>query len=171
MALTIQGKRVERSQKVAFMKVGETGTFNRMQGFTAFPPAKNATTYERTYVDEKGPRTDTVGMSESIEYTFDYYKGNPVHDAIVEITDKEKIGDEAIVEIMIVDLMDLASTTFPAKKRAYSVTPGTEGDGTDTYAYGGTFTSNGEVEIGTATTTDDWMTATFVPESSGETGA
>lgn len=164
MAIKITGTKVQRSDKVAFMNVGtsEVPDFVRMQGFTSLPPTKAPVTYERQYVDEKGPRTDTVGMSETIEYAFDYYKGNEVHDKLVDIADNEKIGDEAIIEIMIVDVKD--ST---ARMRQYAVQPGAEGDSTESYTYGGTLSSYGEITIGTATSTDDFMTATFTPEGTG----
>lgn len=164
MGKKITGTRVQRIDKVAFMNVGTTEApdYVRMQGFTSLPPTKSPLTYERQYIDEKGPRTDTVGMSETIEYAFDYYKGNEVHDKIVAITDEEKIGDDAIVEIMVVDIKE-----GTAKMRQYTVQPGSEGDSTESYTYSGTFTSYGDIVKGTATSTDEFMTATFAATGTG----
>ena len=72
MAVT-EKKLVQRSQRVAFMDVGAGGSaeYTRMTGFTALTNGKNPKEYSRQYVDENTERSDVVGYSPSIEYSFD----------------------------------------------------------------------------------------------------
>lgn len=148
-------KLVQRADKVAFMKVKDQ--FNRMKGFTSMNTSKNPKEYTRQYVDEIFETTDVVGISASIEYAFDQFKGDPVHDMLVEMTDNELIGTAATVEIMVVDFSkEQVGEGFPASKRTYSNIPNTEGDSLDAYTYGGTFRVNGKPVKGTASSTDDF---------------
>ena len=96
---------VKRNGKVAFMDVSTTSIaiFLRMTKFTEISKAKNATEYSRTYVDEDGEVTDVTGYSEEISYAFDLYKNNLVHQKLVNITDNELTGNDALVKILIVD--------------------------------------------------------------------
>lgn len=154
---------VGRHKQVAFMDADGTGkTFSRMTGFTSLSTSKNAIEYSRQYVDEPSERTDVVGYAPSIDYEFDRYKGNAVHDRLAEISDKELLGTETQVDIVTVDLFDgAAGSSYKARKRTYSVTPDTSGDGTDALIYKGSFKAVGEQVEGTATTTDKWQTCTF----------
>ena len=160
-------KLVKRSGKVAFMDVGTSGTasFARMRKFTEISKSKNATEYSRTYVDEDGEVTDVTGYSEEISYAFDLYQGNAVHEKIVKITDDELTGDEALVNILMVDFSKPVSegsgNAYEARQRTYAVVPDTEGDSTDAYTYSGTFRKNSAFVVGTATVTADGLTATF----------
>ena len=98
-------KLVKRSDKVSFMNVSKTGApdFQRMRKFTDISTSKNSVEYNRQYVDEDGEDSDVVGYSEEIGYAFDQYTNNPVHERIVDITDNELTGDDAVVEILTVD--------------------------------------------------------------------
>ena len=157
---------VKRSGKVAFMDTGSSGTpsFTRMRKFTEISKSKNPTEYSRTYVDEDGEVTDVTGYSEEISYAFDLYKGNAVHEKIVNITDNELTGDQALVTILIVDFSKPVSGGtggYEARKRTYACVPDTEGDSTDAYTYSGTFRKNSAFVVGTATISEDGLTATF----------
>lgn len=161
-------KLVKRSGKVAFMDVGTSGTasFQRMRKFTEISKSKNATEYSRSYVDEDGEVTDVTGYSEEISYAFDLYQGNAVHQKIVDITDEEKTGDDALVNILMVDFSKEvtgsgSAKTYEARKRTYAVVPDTEGDSTDAYTYSGTFRKNSAFVVGTATISEDGQTAIF----------
>ena len=160
-------KLVKRSGKVAFMDVGSSGTpsFARMRKFTEISKSKNATEYSRTYVDEDGEVTDVTGYSEEISYAFDLYQGNTVHEKLVKITDDELTGNEALVDILVVDFSKPASggsgNAYEARKRTCAVVPDTEGDATDAYTYSGTFRKNSNFVVGTATIGADGQTATF----------
>ena len=156
---------VKRNGKVAYMDISTTSVanFQRMRKFTEISKSKNATEYSRTYVDEDGEVTDVTGYSEEISYAFDLYKGNLVHQKIVDITDNEKTGNDALVKILTVDFSKPVGSGYEARLRTYSVVPDTEGDSTDAYTYSGAFRKNSGFTIGVATITEDGMTATFVP--------
>lgn len=156
---------VKRNGKVAYMDVSTTSIANflRMTKFTEISKSKNATEYSRTYVDENGEVTDVTGYSEEISYAFDLYKGNLVHQRLVNITDNELTGNDALVKILQVDFSKPVGSGYEARLRTYSVVPDTEGDSTEAYTYSGAFRKNSGFTIGVATITEDGMKATFVP--------
>ena len=98
-------KLVKRSDKVSFLgcMAGGTETFNRMRGFTTLSGSKNPTEYSRRYVDEEFETTDVTGYSPSLDFGFDQYIGDPVHEEMVGILDGEKLGTEARRNIVTVD--------------------------------------------------------------------
>lgn len=154
---------VKRNGKVAYMDISTTSVanFQRMRKFTEISKSKNATEYSRTYVDEDGEVTDVTGYSEEISYAFDLYKGNLVHQKIVDITDNEKTGNDALVKILTVDFSKTVGSGYEARLRTYSVVPDAEGDSTDAYTYSGAFRKNSGFTIGVATISEDGLTATF----------
>lgn len=156
-------KLVKRSGKVAFMDISTTQipNFLRMRKFTEISKSKNPTEYSRTYVDEDGEVTDVTGYSEEISYAFDLYSGNLVHEKIVKITDDELTGDEALVNILIVDFSKPSGDGYEARLRTYTTVPDTEGDATEAYTYGGTFRKNSKMSKGIATLNSDNTVATF----------
>ena len=157
------GKLVTRNRKVAFMNVSTTAIANflRMTKFTEISKSKNPTEYSRTYVDEDGEVTDVTGFSEEISYAFDLHTGNLVHEKLVDITDNEKTGDNALVQILQVDFTKPVGDGYEARLRTYSVVPDTEGDSTDAYTYSGSFKKNGNMTVGVATMNADNTVATF----------
>ena len=154
---------VKRSRKVAFMNVSTTAIANflRMTKFTEISKSKNPTEYSRTYVDEDGEVTDVTGYSEEISYNFDLHVGNLVHQKIVDITDNEKTGADALVQILQVDFTKPIGSGYEARLRTYSVVPDSEGDSTDAYTYAGSFRKNSNMTIGVATMNADNTVATF----------
>ena len=156
-------KLVTRNRKVAFMNVSTTAIANflRMTKFTEISKSKNPTEYSRTYVDEDGEVTDVTGYSEEISYNFDLHTGNLVHEKIVDITDNEKVGDDALVQILQVDFTKPIGSGYEARLRTYSVVPDSEGDSTDAYTYAGSFKKNSNMTIGVATMNSDNTVATF----------
>lgn len=159
-------KLVKRSGKVAFMDISTTQipNFLRMRKFTEISKSKNPTEYSRTYVDEDGEVTDVTGYSEEISYAFDLYSGNLVHEKIVKITDDELTGDEALVNILIVDFSKPSGDGYEARLRTYTTVPDTEGDATEAYTYSGTFRKNSKMSKGIATLNADKTVATFTPQ-------
>jgi hypothetical protein len=144
-----------------------TETFNRMRGFTSLSGSKNATEYTRKYVDEKFETTDVTGYSPSYAFGFDQYKGDLVHDEMVEILDGEKTGTEARRNIVTVDFSQpVQGGGYKAVKREYSIIGDADGDGTDAYTYSGTFRATGKRIKGTATLNSDSSVATFTADSS-----
>ena len=148
----------KRSDKVAFMDVN--GTLTRMEGFTTYSQSKNPKEYSRQYVDQDFENTDVTGYSPQIAFGFDQYEGNTVHDKLVNILDGEKLGNDAIVTIVVVDITDATAT-----KRDWTVVGDTEGDSMDAYTYSGNFRVKGDKMYGTATSTDGWKTCTFTEVS------
>lgn len=159
-------KLVKRSGKVAFMDVSTTAipNFLRMRKFTEISKSKNPTEYSRTYVDEDGEITDVTGYSEEISYAFDLYSGNLVHEKIVEITDDELTGDEALVNILIVDFSKPSEDGYEARLRTYTTVPDTEGDASEAYTYSGAFRKNSAMTKGIAKLNSDNTVATFIPK-------
>lgn len=151
---------VKRSGRVAFYQVPDSESYTRMQGFTSLSVSKNPEEYSRKYVDENSKRTDTVGYDTSMSFTFDLVSDNAVHEDITSIIDNELIGADAVRSIMVVD-----TKTNEARMRNYTVVADSEGDDENIYTYSGTFKANGEQVIGTATISDDGLTATFTPAS------
>lgn len=153
-----------RADKVSFMEADEKDLFYRMKGFTELPSSKEPVEYERTYVDEKSARTTTTGVTSSTAFTLDKYKGNPVHERIQEVFDKELLGDDATTNIVVVDFSKEVGDGFYALKRNYTIVPDTEGDGTEAYNYSGTFKANGPSIEGVAKMADgatDWLAVEF----------
>lgn len=159
-------KLVKRSDKIAFMNVGteEAPDFQRMRKFTEISTSKNAKEYNRQYVDEEGEDNDVVGYAEEKSYAFDQYTGNPVHEKIATITDDELTGDEATVEVLVVDKSKSTESGYEARKRKYAVIPDSDGDSTEAYTYSGSFKAKGSFEKVTATISEDGKTATISAE-------
>ena len=150
----------QRHKIVAFYGVpgsGGTVTYTRMRYFTQLSKSKNAQEYSRKYVDEKAQRTDVVSFAPQYDYAFDRNSDDPVLADIISITDNELLGSEAVRSIVLVD-----TDTGIAYKRDYSVIPSTEGDDANVYTHSGSFKADGEQLAGTATSSDNWQTITFV---------
>lgn len=159
-------KLVQRSDKIAYYGVPSTtaegGTvYHRMTGFTSLSSSKNAKEYSRQYVDQAFEQTDVTGYSPSISYAFDQYTEDPVHTDIVSITDNEKVGTDAVREIILVDKTTKAASGFHARKRSFAVIPDSDGDSVEAYTYSGTFKAKGEGVVGTAIMGEDDQTITF----------
>ena len=157
-------KLIKRSDKVSFLGCISEGTetFNRMRGFTTLSGSKNPTEYSRRYVDEEFETTDVTGYSPSLDFGFDQYSGDPVHDEMVEILDGEALGTEARRNIVTVDFSQEAGEgSYKAVKREYAIIGDTEGDSMDAYTYSGTFRSTGKRIVGTATVDENGAVATF----------
>ena len=151
---------VKRSDKLAFMLV--SAEFKRLKGFTGLTNTKNPIEYNRQFVDEDFENTDITGYSPTLDFTFDQFSDDLVHQAIVEIIDQEKTGSDAIVTILIVDKSNEISTgVYSAFKRDYAIVPDSDGDNTDAYTYSGSFKVKTAQILGTATLNADQTVATF----------
>ena len=161
---------VKRSDKVSFFGNMGTGTevFNRMRGFTTMSGSKNPIEYSRHYVDEDFETTDVTGYSPAIDFNFDQFVGDVVHEEMVEILDGEKTGTEARRNIVTVDFSKPGETTgtYEAVKREYAIIGDSDGDSTDAYTYGGTFRATGKRIVGIATMNTDNSVATFTETAS-----
>jgi hypothetical protein len=157
-------KLVKRSDKVSFLGCisDDSETFNRMRGFTTLSGSKNPTEYSRRYIDEEFETTDVTGYSPSLEFGFDQYIGDTVHEEMVEILDNEKLGTEARRNIVTVDFSQSEGEgSYKAVKREYAIIGDAEGDSNDAYTYSGTFRATGKRVVGTATVDETGAVATF----------
>lgn len=158
---------VKRSQRVAYMDTAaSTGpaSFERMTGFTSITNAKNPKEYSRQYVDMDTETSDVVGYAPAIEYSFDRYSNNPVHEKIAKIHDGELLGNDTHVDIVTVDLFKKSSTgeKYHAVKRTYAVIPDSDGDGTDALIYSGSLKAVSAIEVGSVTFAEgDFKKATY----------
>ena len=84
-----------------------------------------------------------------------------MHQKIVDITDNEKTGADALVQILQVDFTKPVGDGYEARLRTYSVVPDAEGESTDAYTYSGAFRKNSNMTIGVATMNADNTVATF----------
>lgn len=159
---------VKRSDKVSFLGCvsGDTEIFNRMRGFTTLSGSKNPIEYSRQYVDEEMETSDVVGYSPSIEFGFDQYKDDDVHEEMVGILDGEATGTDARRNIVTVDFSQPSGSGFMAVKREYAIIGDADGDGTDAYTYSGTFKATGKRIEGTATVDTAGAVATFTENTS-----
>lgn len=160
---------VRRSDKVSFFGNMGTGTetFNRMRGFTTLSGSKNPSEYSRQYVDEEFEVTDVTGYSPSIEFGFDQYTDDPVHEEMVEILDGEMTGTDARRNIVTVDFSQPVTGqegSYKATKRNYAIIGDADGDSMDAYTYSGTFRATGKRITGTATLSNNNAVATFVED-------
>lgn len=166
---------IKRSEKLAFMGIATTGSggttttvYKRMTGFTEMSTSKNPKEYSRKYIDEGFERSDVVGYSPSMSYKYDEEVGNDVHALLADIADNELTGEGAKVSILIVDLSaptTSGGSSFNAILRDFSVIPSSEGDDADTFTRSGNFKAAGDKVFGTASTSDEWQTATFTEAS------
>ena len=153
---------VKRSDKVAFMEAEDK--FYRMKGFTSLGKAFNAQEHTRRYIDETRDRTDVVGISVSMGFAFEQVKGDPIAEALAEIIDKEKLGAQAVVSIVMVDFtkpITGQTGAYAAQKRNFAVIPANAGDDSGVYTYSGDFKTAGNTVDGIATSADEWETLTF----------
>lgn len=177
-----KARMVKRHQRLAFMDTDETGEnpkFERMTGFTSLTSSKNPKEYSRQYVDRASEDTDVVGYAPATEYSFDRHTNTPVHDRIAKVHDGELTGDDALVDILVVDLFAKISTTvanvpidgrdknmYAARKRTYAIIPDGDGDGNDALVYTGSFKSKSDVELGIAALDETEKFATYTVANS-----
>ena len=152
----------KRSDKIAFFGLtNNPSEYDRMRGFTEFTVNKNPVEYTRKYIDEQDERNDIVSYAPSINYSFDKFSGDIVHTELVSIADNEKVGADAVRQIVIVDLSgngDLKNATL----REWTVVPDSEGKDVDTYTYSGTLKANGKLITGKAISENGWKSCAFI---------
>lgn len=156
----------KRSEKLAFLevKLGDKATdYCRLEGFTTQTFNANAKEFTRQYVDEDTERTDVTGYSESVNYNFDQYIGQPALSEIVKITENELTGTDAVRNILLVDMTSNTSGgQYEATLRAYAIVPSSNGDTTDCMTYSGDFKSRGAKKAVKVTLDKDFENATIV---------
>ena len=149
-------KIVPRHKILAFYGQTDDIVFRRMEKFTVLAKAQGAKEHSTHYVDETSAETGIMGTNPSIRYAFDKFRGLPIQEDIVSITNQNLIGNDAIRSIIIVD-----TGTNIGFKRDYSVIPNLEGENNSIYTYSGTFHCNGNFVSGPVKTDDDYITISF----------
>lgn len=133
------------------MKVGSPAAYSLMgEGFTSIEETKNPKTHTRTYVHERTERSDVTGYSVSIEYSADVFSENPVILKIVDVTDRELVGEEAQVDVCSVNLWQPAQTpgSFVAYERRFAIIADVKGKGSDALVYTGALEAVGDIKRG-----------------------
>jgi hypothetical protein len=130
-----------------------------MKGFDDITTSKNPREYSRQYVDEEFEQTDVVGYNPSISFGFDRFLGDAVHNDMVDIFNNEKLGQDAVRPIVMVDM---ESEDNYAIKRDFAVIAENEGSGTELYKYSGILRVKGEKVFGSCSSDDNWETCVFV---------
>lgn len=157
---------VERKKALMFYGVpdelGSTVTYHRMRGFTEASPSSGAVEYNRQYIDESTETTDVIGYSRSVAYAFDRIKGDKVHDDIIKIADNEATWENAVREIIILDMSTEQSGKVDGRIRKYAVVTDGHGQGTEVLQYSGTFKSKGEEKKEKFESKDNFLTITKV---------
>lgn len=150
---------VRRSERVNFMQTDED-TYSRMKFFTAMSEEKNPIEYSRQYVDEAYERVDVVGISTGVSFSMDGRTNDEVHKIVIDIFEKEKLGDDASVTILSVDFTKEVEDVeggvgYEAKKREFSVIPESEGGDAEVYSYEGSLRAKGTTVKGVAIFAED----------------
>ena len=140
----------KRSEKLSFLEVqtsnGES-EYYRMEAFTNLEFSQNTEESSVQFVDEDTKRTRVVGHSESVNYEFVHYIGQPALEELVKITEGEMVGKAAVRNIVTVDMTTANLSTgndYTARAtiRPYSVVPSSNGGSTEHMSYS-TFKANG----------------------------
>lgn len=154
---------VKRSEKLAFIKVNEGGkeTYVRMKDFTELSLAANPKEYTRKYIDEDMERSTVVSYQPTISYKFDYNNESKVHEAFLNVSENELVGEETLCTIVVVDISKKMEGGYLAASRDFYIIPDREGDDPDTYTFSGSLKARGSKIFGCATSDDDWQTMTF----------
>lgn len=144
-----ESRLIKRAELRSFMELNPSGSaltyFLIGEGFTNLAESKNAQEYSRQYIHEYTERTDVVGYAPSLAYSVDAHTNNPVIKKIMEVTDKELTGSDAVVPVVAVNTFEEVETgKCKAYKRNYSIIPDGKGDGTDALVYTGTMHAVGD---------------------------
>lgn len=139
-----------------------TTEFNLIgEGFTQFAESKNPQTYSRKYINHKSQSNDVTGYAPSYAYSCDTITDDPVVQEVIKIHDGELIGEEARRDIVFVNRYDEGDeTSFPAKKRTFSIIPNQKADGTDALVYTGQMDAYSDIVEGTFNLTTKVFTPT-----------
>ena len=148
-----ESRLIKRAELRSFMELNPTGSaityFLIGEGFTNLAESKNAQEYSRQYIHEYTERTDVVGYAPTLAYSVDAHTNNEVIKKIMEVTDKELTGSDAVVPVVSVNTFEEVETgKCKAYKRNYSIIPDGKGDGTDALVYTGTLHAVGDVVEG-----------------------
>lgn len=149
----MENRLVPRSEWRAFMNTGTKAApvWSLMgEGFTDLEKTLSPTAYGRRYVSENTERRDVLGYSPSLSYTCDVYSKDPVVERIDRVTDRELIGADAQVDIVLANLYAPGETAggCAAFLRTWAIMPDSKGAGTESLALSGKFAACGDAVPG-----------------------
>ncbi|MBQ8587882.1 MAG: hypothetical protein IJ454_00665 [Clostridia bacterium] len=126
------------------------GDIMRMEGFKTLSENVSPEEYARKYVDRKSQTVDVVGYNSVMDFEFDRYVGNEVHDDIVDLHEKKVVGTKARRNIYYVDFTQPEGDGFRAVKVPCSVIMSGKGAATEAMTYAGALKGAGEPVFGVA---------------------
>ncbi|MCM1578086.1 MAG: hypothetical protein NC078_04725 [Ruminococcus sp.] len=147
-----ENKIAMRSQVHGYMNMGdgENEKWERLgQGWKKFSENPNAQTESVQYIDSDSETTDTVSYSNQIAFEYDLmYTENSIK-KVYDIAKQEKVGDEALVDILTVDAFEETSgmEEVTAYRRKSSVAVSSL-DGTKKMTMSGNLNAYGNTTIG-----------------------
>lgn len=156
---------VMRYEEELYMNTGTTSTpvWTRIgEGFTEAGVSFNGQTYTVKYISDKNERNYLVGYSPEIGFDANIYTNNPVMEKILDVIKQEKLGTDALCQIVIVDAYEwdgIGPNVAPARKRDWTIVPEGMSSGVEALLMNGAFQSAGETEFGTF----NRDTQTFIP--------
>lgn len=159
---------IKKSQRVMF--VGISDTFYRLKKMTNKEVSYNAEDESYKFVDEETAQTEVSSYAPAIGFEFNVDSEVKAQDPISEVFEKEKIGEEAVIQGCDIfldkpytnaDLADVSANAVVAFKREYTVIPDSESGESGPLVYSGELSAKGRKIWGYATSDDDWKTCKF----------
>lgn len=141
-----------RSQVHGYMNMGtgETESWERLgQGWKKFSENPNAQTESVQYIDSDSETTDTVSYSNQVSFECDLMYTEASVKKVYDIAKQEKVGDEALVDIVTVDAFEetAGKQEVTAYRRKMSVAVSSL-DGTKKMTMSGNLNAYGSTVIG-----------------------
>lgn len=161
-----------RSQVHGYMNMGtgETESWERLgQGWKKFSENPNAQTESTQYIDSDSETTDTVSYSNQVSFECDLMYTEASVKKVYDIAKQEKVGDEALVDIVTVDAFEETSgkQEVTAYRRKMSVAVSSL-DGTKKMTMSGNLNAYGSTVIGKFNLKTKVFTPNAAPEEPTE---
>lgn len=153
-----------RSEVHGYMNLGtdDNENWERLgQGWSKFSENPNAQTESVQYIDSDSETTDTVSYSNQIAFECDLMYTEDTIKKVYDIAKQEKVGEEALVDILTVDAFEEAEgkQEVTAYRRKSSVAVSSL-DGTKKMKMSGNLNAYGSTTIGKF----NLKTLTFTPD-------
>ena len=122
------------------------------EGFTDVTTSFNAQEYSTKYISDITERSYLTGYAPEASFTVDIWSHNPAIERILEVIRQEKLGTDAVCELLYVDAYEwdgVPPNEAPARKRKWSIIPGDMGSGVEALTASGSFRAASDTEFGT----------------------
>lgn len=126
------------------------GDIVRMEGYTTLDEDVSPEEYARKYVDCKSQTVDVVGYNTVMNFEFDRFVDNLVHDDMVDLYERKVIGTSARRDIYYVDFTHPVEGGYWTSKITCSVIMGGKGASTEAMKYTGALKGAEEPVFGVA---------------------